>query len=69
LIKSDKDIYISNAVLSIFLFIKKSYKKCIMVSIKILSNTMFSTLVIRNSSLAPNQHIRMMFEGSCDTED
>ncbi len=31
---------------------------------------MFSTLIIiRNVSLAANQHIRMISEGSCDTED
>ncbi len=31
---------------------------------------MFSTLtIIRNISLAANQYIRMISEGSCDTED
>ncbi len=31
---------------------------------------LFSTsLIIRNVSWAPNQHIRMISEGSCDTED
>ncbi len=31
---------------------------------------MFSTLIIiRNVSLAVNQHIRKISEGSCDTED
>jgi len=35
-----------------------------MVSAKIAQ--LFSTLIIRN---APNQHIRMISEGSCDTED
>ncbi len=29
----------------------------------------FSTLVIRNVSWAVNQYIRMISEGSCDTED
>jgi len=31
---------------------------------------MFSTLIIiRNVSRASNLHIRLIFEGSCDTED
>ncbi len=30
---------------------------------------LFSTLIIRNVSWAANQHIRMISEGSCDTED
>ncbi len=31
---------------------------------------LFSTLIImRNASRAANQHIRMISEGSCDTED
>ncbi len=30
---------------------------------------LFSTLIIRNISWAANLHIRMISEGSCDTED
>ncbi len=30
---------------------------------------MSSTLIIRNVSWAANQHIRLISEGSCDTED
>ncbi len=30
---------------------------------------MFTTLIIRNDYRAANQHIRMISEGSCDTED
>ncbi len=29
---------------------------------------MLSTLIIRNISLAANQHIRMIYEEPCDTE-
>jgi len=37
-----------------------------------LKQQLFSTLLItirRNVSWAPNQHIRMISEGSCDSED
>jgi len=30
---------------------------------------LFSTLIITGVSWAPNQHIRIISEGSCDTED
>ncbi len=47
-----------NAVLLNFVFIE--YKAA----------QLFSTLIIiRNVSWAANQHIRMISEGSCDTED
>ncbi len=29
----------------------------------------FSSKIIKNASWSPNQHIRMISEGSCDTED
>jgi len=38
-----------------------------MVSIKNIKQ-LFSTLAIRNVSRSTNQHIRMISEGSCDTE-
>ncbi len=50
-----------NAVLFNFLLIKESKKKVSQVP-TILSSTTVSTLII-------NQHIRMISEGSCDTED
>ncbi len=45
--------------------------QCITFSTKILnSKNSFTTLIIiRNVSLAPNQHIIMISEGSCDPED
>jgi len=42
-------------------------KNCITVSRKILRSK--TVLLIRNVSLAANQHIRMISEGSCDNED
>jgi len=45
-----------------FLFIKKK-KKNLSVSIKILSR------ITVNNKKAANQHVRMISEGSCDTED
>ncbi len=32
-------------------------------------NAVFTTLIIRNVSWAPNQYIMMISEGSCDAED
>ncbi len=44
--------------------------KCITVSTKREVAQLFSTLItIRNVIWAANQHIRMISEGSCDTED
>jgi len=45
--------------------------KCfiIMVSSKILSSTTAFNIDSNNVSWAENQHIRMISEGSCDTED
>ncbi len=46
-----------------------------MVSTQILSSTVSvsvsvsNTDIIRNISWAPNQHIKMISEGSCDTEE
>ncbi len=58
-------------VLLNFLFICESWKiKCITVSTKILcSTTVFNIDHNRNVSWAVNHHIRMISEGSCDTED
>ncbi len=37
---------------------------------KTINQHLFSTLIIiTNVSIAANQHIRMISEGSCDTED
>ncbi len=54
-----------------FLFIKESWeKKPHGFHKKYLSAQEFSTLIIiHNVSCAANQHIRMISEGSCDTED
>jgi len=44
--------------------------KCVTVSRQILSSTTVSTLIIiRNVSWASNHNIRVISEGSCDTED
>ncbi len=51
-----------NAVLLNIFLINESKKKVSLVPKKILSNTTVSTLII-------NQHIRMISEESCDTED
>ncbi len=59
-----KYIFQLNAVLLNFLFIEESWKKCITVL-----SQLFLALIISNVSWAPNQHIRMISEGSCDTED
>ncbi len=56
-----KFIFQINAVL--LNFVKKN---CIMVSTKTWSSTLLSTLMIE---MFLNQHIRMISEGSCDTED
>ncbi len=74
LIKSDsKDIYTNhlfdilfqiNYVLLKFLFIKKEYWKKLYHSFhKILAAQQFLTLIIRNVSWAPNQHIQIISEG------
>ncbi len=59
-----KIIFQLNAVLLNFLFIKEIWKKCITVLTQL-----FLALIISNVSWAPNQHIRLISEGSCDTED
>ncbi len=53
------------------LFIKESWKKeSITFSTKMLSRTTFLTLIIiRKVSWAANHHIKMISEGSCDTND
>ncbi len=48
---------------------KESWKKCISVSTKILSTTVFNIDKNKNVSWAANQHIRRISEGTCDTED
>ncbi len=65
-------IFQINAVLWNFLFINESWKK----NHDFHNNNkkaaqLFSTvvIVIRNGFWAPKQHIRMSFEGLCDTED
>jgi len=58
-----KILFQINVFLLSFLFIKKSWKKnC---------TQLFSRLIIIiiNVSWASNHHIRMISEGSCDTED
>ncbi len=50
-----------------FLFIKESWKKESWQKYE--AAQLFSTLIIINVSWAANQHIRMISEGSCDTED
>ncbi len=37
-------------------------------SLQNITQQLFSKLIIRNVSWAENQFIRMIFEGSCDTE-
>ncbi len=49
-----------NAVLFNFLFIKESWRKITFSK---------NQLIIKNVSWAANQHMRMISEGSCDTED
>ncbi len=44
----------------------KKHEKSIMISTKILSTPVFN---IDNVSWAANHHIRMISEGSCNTED
>ena len=58
-----KIIFQINAVLLNFLFIKESWKK------KNIVHKYFVQLYTINVSWAANQHIRMISEGSCDTED
>ena len=62
-----KILFQINAVLLNFLFIKESWEiKCVTDSTK----KLFSTLIIIiNVSWASNHHIRVISEGSCDTED
>ncbi len=67
-------ISILNSVLLNFLFyqgILKYWKKCIIVLTKILSSTAVFNIIInmRNVTWAAHQHINMISEGSCDTED
>ncbi len=58
----------TNAVLLNFLFIKSSWK--LWFPLKYLATQLISTLLIRRYvSWASNQNIRMISEGSCDTED
>ncbi len=49
-------------------FYIKEYRQIIMVFTKYYAAKLFLT-VIRNVSRAANHHIRMISEGSCDTED
>ncbi len=52
----------------LFIFIKEKGKKNMMQ--KYDATQLFSTLlIIANVSWAVNRHIRMISEGSCDTED
>ncbi len=66
-IKSDsKNVFEINVILN-FLFIKESWRRK---NWSQFTQKMFSTLIIiRNVSLAANQHIRMISERSRDTED
>ena len=57
-----KIIFQINAVLLNFLFIKESWKKNIV-------HKYFVQLYTINVSWAADHHIRMISEGSCDTED
>ncbi len=64
-------IFQLNAVLLNFLF-RESWKNVLPLQKKIKNEAaqVFSTLIkIRNVSWAANQHIRMISEESCDTED
>ncbi len=62
-----------NAVLSNFLSIKGYWKQCITVSMKIWSSTIVFNIDNNQKCFwffwAANQHIRIISEGSCDTED
>ncbi len=74
LIKSgSKDILLwINAVLLTFLFIKESWKNEMyhIFHKNMKQHNFFLTLIIvRNVSWAANQHISMISERSCDTED
>ncbi len=51
----------------IIAFIQQGRWKCITVCTKILSSA--TTLIIRSFSWAANQHIRMIYEVSCDTDN
>ncbi len=59
---------IKNADSLNFLFFKKSWKS-VSVSTNILSQQFSTWIIFRNASWAANQHIRMISEGSWDTED
>ncbi len=61
-----KQIFISNKCCSFELFIKEFWKQKFK---KIWNSTTVNKIIIRNVSWAANQHIRMISEGSCDTED
>ncbi len=70
LIKSNsKDIY--NVIKENFLFIKQSCNKGSQCPQKYETEQLFSSLIIIiiNVSWAENQHISMISERSCDTED
>ncbi len=62
---SDTSIFIYFWLLLDHLFINESWKNVSQFPQNLLS----SMLIIRNISWALNQHIRMISEGSCDTED
>ncbi len=65
-------ISISNNCFWTFYSLKNPEQKCITVSTKILSSTIVNNktlIIIRNVSWAANQYIRLISEGSCDTED
>ncbi len=51
----------------IHIFLECILKKKITVYKKMISNS--TVLNIDNNKKAPNQHIKMISEGSCDTED
>jgi len=58
-------------VIFYFLFITESEKKKIVITIyrKILSSISVININNNNNNIAANQHIRMISQGSCDTED
>ncbi len=73
-LSKDKVLFQRNAVLLNFLFIKESLKnvngsnKTVFAEI-LRSNSVSTLIIIRDVSWAANQHIRMISEGSRDTED
>ncbi len=58
-----------NAVLLNFLLNQGILQFFLQISQKLKAAQLFSTLIIKNVSWAPNWHIRLFSEGSCDTED